>query len=356
MKKFIYLILFVFVITMFAACSKNENSPTDSSSKVENGSTGKPSKTESPSPKTENQEKKHIIGVSIPAPSVKNNLLQEPDKKEILIYLPPSYYDTDKNYPVLYYLHGYGGAAYEVMSFKDIADRLMKESKIKDMIIIGVNGQNKLGGSFYVNSPVTGNWEDHVVKDVVQYVDSNYRTVKTAEGRGIAGFSMGGFGSIHLGFRYPEVFSAVYALGPGLIEDNSLKKAFADWDQIFLESYGAAFSPNTKKESPYADIPKFDNSPEDNKIIENWKNGYANLKAKIQNYLKKEKKLNAIRIEYGVDDAYVWIPEGCRAFSKLLKESKVEHELKSFQGGHDLDYGIIEKSILPFFSEHLENE
>lgn len=53
------------------------------------------------------------------------------------------------------------------------------------MIVVGVNGANSLGGSFYVNSPVTGNWEDYLVNDVITYIDTNYRTLAKSSGRGL---------------------------------------------------------------------------------------------------------------------------------------------------------------------------
>ena len=66
-------------------------------------------------------------------------------------------------------------------------------------------------------SPVMGNWETYTVSEVVSYIDSNYHTISEAGARGICGFSMGGFASINLAFRHPDVYSAVYAMSPGLL-------------------------------------------------------------------------------------------------------------------------------------------
>ena len=52
-------------------------------------------------------------------------------------------------------------------------DALIKSGKAKDMIVVVANGISKMGGSFYVNSPVTGNWDDFITQDVVNYVDSH---------------------------------------------------------------------------------------------------------------------------------------------------------------------------------------
>ena len=63
------------------------------------------------------------------------------------------------------------------------------------MIIVLPNSFNKYKGSVYTNSEVTGQWEDFIVEDVIAFMDSNYRTIATAEGRGLAGHSMGGYGT-----------------------------------------------------------------------------------------------------------------------------------------------------------------
>ena len=49
------------------------------------------------------------------------------------------------------------------------------------MILVATAGDSVISGSFYANSPVTGNWEDYVARDLVAYVDANYRTVAGPE-------------------------------------------------------------------------------------------------------------------------------------------------------------------------------
>ena len=229
----------------------------------------------------------------------------------------------------------------------------MKSGGLEEFIIVSVNGYNKkLGGSFYVNSPVIGNWEDHIVKDVVSYIDSNFKTIADSKSRGIAGFSMGGFGSINLALRHPDVFSYLYSLAPGLFDENGLEKAFNDWNRSMKNAYGAAFSPNTDLPEPYAEIPTFDGSTQDNEIVANWENGFGNLENKLNDYMDKNIELMAIRIEYGNNDGYEWIPEGCRYFSTILNDNEINHELVEFEGGHNVSIGTILESMLPFFANN----
>ena len=69
----------------------------------------------------------------------------------------------------------------------------------------------KLGGSMYSSSVTTGDFQRFVAKDLVAYIDSHYRTIAKREGRGLAGHSMGGYGTWVIGMRYPEMFNAIYA-------------------------------------------------------------------------------------------------------------------------------------------------
>ncbi len=295
-----------------------------------------------------------LIEATVAAPSLKGNFFNDPIQQTLLVYLPPSYYNSEKRYPVVYFLHGFGGSPYSAGSFGPVADSLIEKNIINEFIIVGVNGNNRLGGSFYVNSPVIGNWEDFVVKDVVGYIDNNYRTIAKSTSRGIAGFSMGGFASMNLAFRHPSLFGVLYSLAPGLFDENGLPQAMDSWDQGFKNAYGAAFSPNPNNPFPHADIPRLDNTVNDNTIKSNWENGFGNLNQKIADYLSKGKTLKGIRIEYGKEDRYNWIINGCEYFSKLLTAKNIPHELNVFYGRHELTLDLIKNSILPFFSIQLD--
>jgi enterochelin esterase-like enzyme len=295
---------------------------------------------------------------SIPAPSLKGNMLKDPDTQDISVYLPPSYYKTKKRYPVVYYLHGYYDVNNPFIGYTSAITDAMKRKEINEYIIVVPNGINQLMGCFYVNSPVTGNWEDYIVSDTVRYIDEKYRTIPKAESRGIAGFSMGGFGAINLALRHPEIFSAVFSISPGLFDEKGLKDALASglWNDSFLQAYGAAFAPNLKRESPYADIPGGSDAKNDKAILEKWENGFGNLQEKINQYLGKKERLQAIRIMYGRSDAYEWIKNGCEYFSKLLMKNNIPHKFDTFDGGHQLSESIATKELAPFFSKNLKYE
>jgi enterochelin esterase-like enzyme len=139
-----------------------------------------------------------LINTMIPAPSLKNNIFGIPLEQKVAIYLPPSYQDSLRIFPVIYFLPGFSSPVHYFTSWgvfqgfllKESMDRLIKEGKIQEMIVVIPNGQTFLLGGFFVNSSVTGNWEDFIVKDLVSYLDDNFHIQRAAEARGIAGHSI----------------------------------------------------------------------------------------------------------------------------------------------------------------------
>jgi S-formylglutathione hydrolase FrmB len=291
----------------------------------------------------------------IPAFSLKNNKLGDPVQQEIRIFLPPSYYSTQKRFPVVYYLHGFNSSFLEIDWYKSQYKAHMKDKKANEFILVGVNGRNKLGGSFYVNSPVTGSWEDYVVRDVIRYVDSKYRTIPDASSRGLSGFSMGGFASLNIAFHHPDVFSSIFAISPSIFDKKDITRVLKTMNQQMVTAYGAAFAPNINTVYPFADIPKLNNSKQDNEILLKWINGTGNMNEKAKLYLDNIKQLANIRIEYGDKDFFDWIPHGCKQLSNSLTANTIKNELLKFNGSHgDKNNIIVKQNMFPYFSRVLK--
>ena len=150
------------------------------------------------------------------SPSLTGNALGDATNRRIPIYLPPSYTeDSERRYPVVYMLHGFTGNSagwlninpFYTPTVPERFDRLIREERCGEMILVFPDGYTRLGGSQYVNSSATGHYEDYIVEDLVSYIDDKYRTLG-AGARGVAGKSSGGFGAVRLALRHPEVFSA----------------------------------------------------------------------------------------------------------------------------------------------------
>ncbi|RPJ27605.1 MAG: alpha/beta hydrolase [Chloroflexi bacterium] len=327
--------------------------------------------------------------LEIPAPSLSNNLIGEPTERTIYIYLPPSYNTSDKYYPVVYYLPGYTDSTMIGVRLPGDLDSLIESEKVKEMIIVVAGGNNRLGGGFYVNSPVTGNWEDFIVKDVVEYIDSHFRTLPQAESRGISGHSMGGFGSLNIAMRHPDVFGAVYSLSPGLFDENGLEeslfarevtiKSFIGYENnlaaLPLEeaagrmlsspdrfglAYGYAFAPNPDRHPPYFDYPYSEVDGQlvrDEVVWKKWESGFGGIADEAVQYKDNLLKLKGIVVDYGTADENRWIPKGCVYYGEQLSAAGIPVKLESYNGNHGGQIGTrIRDYMLPFFSTLLTFE
>jgi S-formylglutathione hydrolase len=356
-------------------------------------------------------KKGQLIERTIPAPSLGENVFQEPTEQPAVVYLPPSYASTDKRYPVIYLLPGFKtdvkafvDGTYQGYSLQASMDSLINKRAVAEMIVVVANGRSFLGGSFYVNSPITGNWEDFIVQDVVRYVDENYKTIARADARGITGHSMGGTGALNIAMRHPDVFCAVYAMSPGLFDRTGMgaqgmfapsgmvnptvdkiktlaamsrEQAHQDFVEFirglyasgsiqaeewaFAFAYGAAFSPDRRSNAPYLLYPYATGAGGGISVnmtaFSNYDAGYGSSEIKIKEYRDNLLKLDAIAIDVGLADHFRWIPDGCRYFKKGLDEAGVTNELITFRGGHsDRLRERIEKHMLPFFSKVLSTE
>lgn len=327
---------------------------------------------------------------TIPAPSLEANLVDEPAKRDIFVYLPPSYGDPNKRFPVVYYLPGYGDNGMIGFYLPKSMDSLIESGAVNEMIIVTASGTSKLGGSFYVNSPVTGNWEDFIVNDVVGYVDSHYRTLAQAESRGITGHSMGGLGALNIAMHHPEVFGAVYSMSPGLFDENGLAESqmfdsesliqrFVKYEerlaalpleeaktkmlaspQQFALSYGFAFAPNPDRRPPYFDYPFTEVDGElmrDDAIWKKWESGYGGVADEAVKYRENFLKLKGIVVDYGKYDEYEWIPKGCVYFGEQLTAAGIPITVEEYNGSHQSELGTrIRDYMLPYFSSILKFE
>ena len=111
-----------------------------------------------------------VLEVVVPAPSLEGNLMGSATEQGVAIYLPPSYeLEPERRYPVIYLLHGifdrYDTWLTDGFDAPGILDRLIAAGEIPELITVMPNGVNQLGGGFYRNSPVSGNWADFIAND-----------------------------------------------------------------------------------------------------------------------------------------------------------------------------------------------
>ncbi len=208
-----------------------------------------------------------VITDKMVSQSLEGNLLKYPSTRSLTIYLPASYDEGDERYPVIYYLHGYTGNDTMWVNFfgiHNVMDNLIRQDKVQEMIIVMPNAFNRYGGSFYANSSVAGNYEDYIIQDLVEFIDSKYRTLPQRESRAIGGGSMGGHGAMKLAIKHPDVYCAVVSHS-GLFSLNRWKDAIRfNPNATFVgfplhSSMAIAFSPNPDDPPLYFDYPADDN-------------------------------------------------------------------------------------------------
>lgn len=243
-KSIIFIIIICFVVLNMIGCSQAyDNATDDSTTETENAS---PSSNDSPtsnvSPSSETQSRLHTINFD--SVEIEGNPAGISSKITLYVYLPPSYYTSEKHYPVVYYLHGYSQSSGTfALVEKNKLDRVFEDGA-DEFIVVDIEGRN----SFYVNSPVTGNWENYIINEAIPLIDKTFRTLPDAQSRGICGFSMGGFGSMNLAMRNPDVFGAVYSGGPGMLAEGDLQSALDSWKgSSFMKDYARAFAPDLTK-------------------------------------------------------------------------------------------------------------
>jgi S-formylglutathione hydrolase FrmB len=149
--------------------------------------------------------------------------------------LPPGYeQDKARRYPAAYYLHGLGDNEQSLVNLGgwSIYDRLMRERKIGEFVMLAPAGFR----SFYINSrDGKFRYEDFFLHEYLPAMEKKYRIGRTRSERGILGISMGGYGALHYGFKYPEMFAAVSASMPALIEQGVAPPAALRHMEIYFD-------------------------------------------------------------------------------------------------------------------------
>jgi enterochelin esterase-like enzyme len=212
-----------------------------------------------------------------------------------IVFLPPGYEAGDERYPVLYMLHGLGGHADEWEEYGMFAKaaEMMRSGEIPPFIIVLPEGED----GYWFNHPNGGpRWGDYLAQDVVNAIDSRYRTLNSREFRAVGGLSMGADGALQIALNNPHIFGAVQAHGP------------------VLRPYEIALT-------DYGDI------------------DYFNANYPVALVEQKADVARSLTIDLDVGDVDLWL-EVATAFHDQLVALDIPHSWAIWPGGHDYAYWI----------------
>lgn len=299
--------------------------------------------------------------------------------RKMMVYLPEGYAQSSKRYPVIYFLptpfESYD-AAFEQHHAQGLFDGAIQAGVISKFILVAVDMTTPLGCSWYLNSPVTGNWEDFMIGELVPYIDANFRTLPSRDSRGIAGDFMGGYGAIRFGMTHPEVFGAVYAMHPvGTGSGVQTMYSRPNWDvlanaktlddvkkdgfsTIFTSIYEAHL-PDPDKPPLYIDLQAHkvgDQLTIDAKQTERLRESFF-LEEMIPRYADNLKSLRGLKFDWARSDLNQDHVYANQAFTHKLNEFGIVHEAEEYNGvwgtGNWGANGRVYTDVLPFFQEHL---
>ncbi|MBB6251127.1 alpha/beta hydrolase [Nitrospirillum iridis] len=289
--------------------------------------------------------------------------------RDVFVLLPPGYAaHPHKRYPVLYALHGYSIGAAQWMAEIHVPQTVEGAfaQGAREMIVVLPDAKTVHNGSMYSGSVTTGDFETFIARDLVGYIDAHYRTIAARESRGLAGHSMGGYGTARIGMRHADVFGALYMLSPcclsprtpGAVDpatEAALEAVKTPADSAALPfmaraqlATAAAWSPNPLNPPLYLDLPVKDGAARPD-VLAKWA---ANAPLTfIDQYVGALRRYRAIAIDVGDQD-------GLRVDAAKLHEAldayHIPNTFEIYPGTHTSHVAFrIQDQVLPFFSRTL---
>ena len=302
-----------------------------------------------------------VVNVSHESEVLGGNPLGDPHVRDLFVYLPPGYEDGGESYPAVYCLTGFTGRG--KMLLNDAAftpnlaqrlDKLIIAGTIRPMIAVMPNCFTYYGGSQYINSTATGRYEDYLTDEIVPFVDKNFRTVADRESRAVMGISSGGYGSMIMGLRHPDVFGLACSIsGDAYFEHcylSDIPKAFRaikgnpvafmkrfweiekkgknDFPGLNIIGMSACYSPNgTSFDLPF----DLETSEIRGDIWEKWlEHDPVRL---VEKHVENLRALKLLFLDAGTRDEFA-LDLGARILSKKLSEFDIPHIHEEFDDGH----------------------
>jgi len=249
-----------------------------------------------------------------------------PEDVHYSVYLPPCYDVSDRSYPIVYLLHGYTDNETAWVQFGDvqrIADQGIENGTISPCIIVMPDGKE----TYYINT-FEGKepFEDMFIKEFIPHIEKEYRVRKGKEFRGISGLSMGGYGSLLLSLKHPDLFTACAAYSAAVRTEENMRNIQNNRYKTLLKKlYGQ------ENDSCFA--------------TEYWQN---HSPIHLMNTLP-ENDLKSVKwyIDCGDDD---FLYEGNSVLHITMRKREIPHEYRVRDGAHSWSYW---RKTLPYGLEFI---
>jgi putative tributyrin esterase len=224
-----------------------------------------------------------------------------------MVALPPDHDKGDLEYPVLYLLHGLFGAFDNWFTLTGLAEY----ATAFQMIIVTPEG----GDGWYTDSATAAdeNYESYLIRELVPAIDAQYRTINDRSGRAVAGLSMGGYGALKFGVKYPVMFAFTASVSGAFDAPDRLEEmSGTDRDTLkpsVLQAFGGVGSDVREKNDLYKLISALT--------------------------VEDASRLPAMYFDCGLDDGFL---DANRRLATLLAVRGISYEYQELPGGHDWDY------------------
>ena len=307
--------------------------------------------------------------IKIHGKSLAGNLEGDAVDRDVIVFLPPSYNkDKHHRYPVVYALHGYSIGAeqwtHEIHVPQTVEGAFAQGAK--EMIVVLPDSKTLHNGSMYSSSVTTGDFENFIAHDVVEYVDAHYRTIPDRLSRGLVGHSMGGYGATRIGMKHSDVFGSLYIMSPCCLSprtggprnpeiEKALESVKTPEDSAKLQFFAraqlasaAAWSPDPKNPPLYLDLP-FKDGVEQADVFAKW-TANAPL-AFIDQYIDQLRRYRAISIDVGDQDG---LRNDTTKLHEALDKYGIANGFEIYHGTHTSAVADrFQNHVMPFFSKNL---
>ena len=303
----------------------------------------------------------------------------ENPRRRVSVYLPAGYdAHTAQRYPVLYYLHGFtwnDSLIFNQDGMKTLLDQAIANKQIRPFIMVVPNEQTRFGGSWYANSATNGPWADFTARELIGFIDKQFRTLARPGSRGLAGHSMDGGGTLRLALAYPGTWAAAYALSPAMLGPHpsylpgpGLGQALRATTPAAVQgspqalatvALARAFSPEPTMQPFEANFPGSlgaDSLARRDAVLARWVLATPTYTLPI--HPASLRQLRALAFDWGAQDEVTHIPPTCHIFSNLLTVYGIRHSAREYEGTHGSrimgPMGRVYQQVLPFFNQYLD--